>query len=483
MVSRTLNHNTPFTLKVTVTLHPDLAALIETRVIQPGNLIVLNRVTLHADSASVKKPRTGVFVHSIRLVELEDSSEESTALGEERNKPTRSTDVLEPYRPVFTKLSHYLSRYSDDAMDFVLSWDRLSREYNPICEVPLEVGDGGPGRAMGKREGLSFLQTGSSSASSFSKTSDILGVAQSAVGGTSATGAQTSRNPSLTQCIESWKSKNYSLPLKYPHGPKGQPPPTMADIMVDISLAKASGGRKRGALGNSLGAPPPLLPQAPFSYQGAELSGGGGAGGGGDIWQGIDGAGEEEGPLKKAAGTASLPLLGRLVTVGRIVHWGSSRSLSTTYPFKFTFRIMDSSRAVDVTCWNGAAMRWHAALRGVPLGALIGVCNYKAKVDDMGNVDIALEANGPEGWIVRLPPQSITLFPLSRFPHPELRIISSMESLASGREGKAQSFAGVITRVGPICRTPCFDADVDGGGGGGEPRGGRPPHPPGGGPF
>ena len=64
--------------KVTVTLHPDLASLVECRVLEPGKRFLISEVSVLSDTASAKKARVGLLV---RLAGQQDVDGVSLHLG------------------------------------------------------------------------------------------------------------------------------------------------------------------------------------------------------------------------------------------------------------------------------------------------------------------------------------------------------------------------------------------------------------------
>lgn len=160
--------------------------------------------------------------------------------------------------------------------------------------------------------------------------------------------------------------------------------------------------------------------------------------------------------LAAAGDATSQPsLLGRLCVISRI-RWHGAAGRSEELPLSFEFIINDRSRNVRVTAWNGAALRWHRALSRVPLGTLIAVTNYRFRLA-AGEPDISLNASGPEGLVTAVLPQMLSLFPLDAFPAPALRLTTDINTVAGFADGAHVSFAGLVMRIGPVCRTPIYD--------------------------
>jgi len=102
--------------------------------------------------------------------------------------------------------------------------------------------------------------------------------------------------------------------------------------------------------------------------------------------------------LSRAYPALQRPLIGRLFRVGRLQNFGVPGT-KQTLPFKFTFRLRDGSRYVDIVVWNGAAAQWHAALQALPLGSAVAVVGYRTKVLN-NKIEVSLNAQGPAGHVL-----------------------------------------------------------------------------------
>ena len=246
--------------------------------------------------------------------------------------------------------------------------------------------------------------------------------------------------------------------LSYPVSfrPPGSVPaftiPRLAQVILAEALAAARGGRtrRRHAMGG--------LPDV-----GDGEGGGEGVGGREGIAtllrEAATRAGVDEDGLRAAAAAlAQAPIVGRLAAVGRL-SWFGKAGRKGELPLYFKFRIVDASRCVDVMCWNGAALRWHRALSAVPPGTLLAVINYKVKVWN-GAAEVSINASGPEGLVVHLREQSAALFGVGALPQPVVHVTSEARCVFEAPEGRSLSFVGIVQRLGPLCRTLTYDADL-----------------------
>ena len=246
---------------------------------------------------------------------------------------------------------------------------------------------------------------------------------------------------------------SYPVAFRPPYSVPAYTTPTLAEVIVSEALTASRGGRirRRDALGG--------LPDAGDGAREGAATSGMDRVSDTELLESANKAGVREEGLRAASSTSSqTPLVGRLCAVGRLIWFGKTR-VNQQIPVCFKFRLSDASRFVDVMVWNGGALNWHRLLSSLSLGSLIGVINYRVKVWN-GAAEISLQATGPDGLVVKLHEASLHLFPSLALPRPLLRLTSEARAVFEAPEGRSLSFVGIVQRLGPLCRTLIYDADL-----------------------
>lgn len=474
-------------MQIGVVLHPAIVSLVASGVLHVGSRVLLTSASVVTDLYSKQQPLPWtVVVYNLRI---------ATPL------PHDNVDALQRlhwypgtsvgYRPRLTGYDFPMPLVSDSAMDGLVTWDERA-----WCIPPAKIIPYNPDIPEDNLE--AFLES-IDPLNDFQENLRDAGADRSNIGAFAV--SRRSQGLSLKALLRlvEYEQKitgniEYVIPfprklLSYNSVPAAQRitdvgdifrhrylVPTIADVFVLQNLKNL---RTRIGKGKAHG----TLQATPMNTQNAS-----------DIYDGLDpeaAARIRNFAIREGIEASTLhsmtdvplqpPLIGRLVDIGSVIYFGNPQS-KQMYPYKFHFRIEDSSTKVDIVCWFFAAPRWRAALQKIGIGSIIAISNYNVKFYK-NEPEISLNSKKPFGKIHYIPELEglIKLFGRDRFPPLNLNIVlpcpssspsptgcstSSSDSMAFtetsyrientedlSADGKLGSLFGYIQYIGPIERT------------------------------
>jgi hypothetical protein len=366
--------------------------------------------------------RIGVLVLQLRLLdEEEDLQAVDLALAESAELPWVLNCVRDG-RPAFTHRLHYISGNADDLMGVIPTWWSAAAKALPIATVRVRKVKGLHDVAIQRAIGLMGGQSSSSSSSSAPPpvlASTLAAEGSEAFSSSSSSASSSSSSSSSSSAAAAaaeggrGRGGRFSDPdddVAAPTQPiRGTAPGDGAAAATEAEAATAEGGVQLKVLNYPSTLPSirdvitaqllPVMRNRKSALGGAHIvrqvmnalsespqdS---------DVWQNVSAPSEIQqiwDAAKESAANAAgvftvvatspleqVPLIGRISSIGKIVHFGTIGQ-SNRLPFKFEFRLSDRTRTVEVTCWNGAAMKWHQALLSAGIGALVAVTNYRVR--------------------------------------------------------------------------------------------------------
>jgi hypothetical protein len=461
--------STPFPAQVTVTLHPDLVPLVETGLILEGTMIhVVRAIAAQDASTGVVRRRIGVIVTQMRILDLPDAEAKNASVASAALTAAAAfrwvPHCVSDDRPAFTGRLNYISPDADDLMSMVPTWSKYARKQLFRASLVLSK------NMFGWRYGMAGSGAASASGSGAAAGAGAGAGARSSSGaGAGAQGAYDMEDDPIITATQF--AATGALPIEGapvgavvvggsdPEGPFTLNYPLDRPSMLDVLTAQLLPAMEKRKTAREMSHyVRSIMPRLLQSAAEDDLNGLAP-----DILQVWDAARATNASVPgilsaiAAAYDAQLPLIGRVLAIGKLMHFGTPTA-NNSVPFRFEFRLADASQAVVVTCWNGAAVRFHQALTAAGLGALVAVHNYRVKQTG-SRVEVSVNALGPAGLIFHLGEETASSFPPGRFPAVPLRFTPAAD-LFMLPQGQGCSVAGIITRVGPVCRTPRFDNDV-----------------------